>query len=131
MHIENRQSKKINIVLISDRLAAQAVELSNYIRTFINSFNVLGIASNIREAILSSKDQSVDFLIIVCYLKNENSYYGITELLKHQNALIPVHWAIIDELIVYLCSKHNIRLMFDRTLPKQDFILFLQEQKRI
>ncbi|OJU14028.1 MAG: hypothetical protein BGN88_12860 [Clostridiales bacterium 43-6] len=126
---KKNQRVKANVIILSDRLVARAKELSDYIRSCTDSINVIGIATNSQEVMFLAINQSVDFLIIAGYLKNERSYGVIKELFEQQKNCVPVHWAILDSLILTLCQKYNISLMFDRTLPKSDFIDYLKEHK--
>jgi hypothetical protein len=126
MSDEKKQRVTANVIILSDRLMGQAKELSDYMRSCTSSINVLGIATNSQEVMLLAKNQSVDFLIIAGYLRNESSYGVIGDLFEQQKNYVPVHWAMLDSLIFALCQKYKIPLMFDRTLPKADFIDYLK-----
>lgn len=129
MSDKREQKAEVNVIILSDRLVDRAKELSDYICSCTDNINVLGIAANSQEVMLIAKNQSVDFLIIAGYLKNVSSYSVIKELFKQQKNCVPVYWAILDSLILSLCNKYSIPLMFDRTLPKSDFIEYLKEHR--
>lgn len=119
---------EINLLILSDRLMDYAKELKSYICSHNENINVLGIAANRLEVMQLAENQPIDYLIIVGYLKDKHSYDIVKELWEEKSC-ISVHWAMLDALIIKLCSRYKIPLMFDRTLPIADFITYLLEHK--
>jgi len=125
---QQNMETEINLLILSDRLIDCAKELENYICSFSENINVLGIATNRLEVMQLAENMPVDYLIIAGYLKNIHSYDIVHELWEEKSC-ISVHWAMLDTLIIKLCSKYKIPLMFDRTLPIADFITYLKAHK--
>ena len=124
----SKKSKKIHVLIISDRLLNQAKELAKGLSS-TDSIHVVGLAENIQQALSIAKDHSFDYLIIVGYLKMEHTYDVIEQLQKQKNEFLPVQWAILDPLIFTFCQYYKIPLKFERTLPITDFASFLVAHK--
>jgi hypothetical protein len=62
-------------------------------------------------------------------LKSEYNYSVITELQKQQKKFFTVQWAILDDLIYTFCRRYEIPLKFERTLPLDDFVSYLEQFK--
>ncbi|HVI40989.1 MAG TPA: hypothetical protein VM577_10035 [Anaerovoracaceae bacterium] len=122
------KSKKIRVLIISDRLLNQASAMAKYLSS-TGSIDVVGLAENKQQALSIAHDHSFDYLIIVGYLKMEYTYEVIAELQKQQKEFLPVQWAILDSLIVTFCQRYKIPLKFERTLPITDFVSFLVAHK--
>ncbi len=127
--IENNtyvDTQKLKVLILSDRLLERAKELSDYL--CLAGIHVVGLVEN-KEQALKMADVVIDFLIIAGYLKNLQSYEVIKELTKRQKAFKTVHWAMLDELIIYYCNQFKIPLMFERMQPMSDFVDYLQENR--
>ncbi|MEG6511335.1 hypothetical protein V6C32_05385 [Desulforamulus ruminis] len=126
----NKQQRVMtNVIILSDRLMGEAKKLSSFIYSCADNMNVLGIAANSQEVMQLAKNHFVDFLIIVGYLRDEKSYGVVQELYEQNKNYTPVHYAMLDSLIFDLCEQYNISLRFDRTLPKAEFIDYLEKYK--
>lgn len=121
-------SKKIRILIITDRLLKQASELADYLQG-TGKIEVVGLAENKQQVLDISKDYDFDYLIIAGYLKSEYNYSVIAELQKQKKEFLPVQWAILDPLTSTFCLNYEIPLKFDRTLPMADFVRFLIAHK--
>ncbi len=117
---------QMRVLIISDRLADRAKELSEYFCSV--GIQVVGLAET-KEQALEMADQAIDFLIIAGYLKNERSYKVIEEYRKQNKTFSVVHWAMLDSLISDLCTEYKIPLKFERTLPMSEFTMFLQQHR--
>lgn len=117
---------KIRVLIISDRLMDRAIELSNYLCSA--GIHIVGLVKN-KEQALEMIDQVIDFLIIAGYLENQQGYEVINEYRKRHKIFTAVHWAMLDSLISSYCFEYKIPLMFERTRPMSDFVVYLQEHK--
>lgn len=117
---------KIRVLIISDRLMDRAIELSNYLCSA--GIHIVGLVKN-KEQALEIVDQTIDFLIIAGYLENEQLYEIINEYRKRHMNFTAVHWAMLDSLISDYCNKYKIPLMFERTRPISDFVVYLQNHR--
>lgn len=124
----NLVSKPIRVLLISDRLPEQAMQLAQYLQCN-KSINVVGLALSKRQALHIAHYQTFDYLIIVGYLKPESNYSIISELQKLQNEFLTVQWSSLDWLIDNYCECYKIPLKFERTRPMRDFAEFLISHK--
>ncbi len=122
------KSQKIRVLIISDRLSDRAKALAEYLRR-TDRIDVVGLAENKQQALNIARSSAFDYLIIAGYLKAECNYDIIAELQEQQKEFLPVHWAILDSLIVHFCLYYNIPLKFERTLPMADFVGFLDAHK--
>ncbi|WP_027399225.1 hypothetical protein [Anaerovorax odorimutans] len=118
-----RNDDPISILIISDRLIDQAKKLADYLSSM--GVQIVALVSD-KEKALSYLNQKFDFLVIVGYLKNRNSYEIIEESKKYKASFIAVHWAILDEIISKYCRIYKIPLLFERTLPMSEFLSFLK-----
>ena len=114
---------QIRVLIISDRLIERANELSDYLCSA--GLHVVGLVGN-KEQALKMVDQTIDFLIIAGYLKNQQNYEVINEYRKQHKTFTAVHWAMLDSLISSYCNEYKIPLMFERTRPMSDFVVYLQ-----
>ena len=121
-------SKPMTVLLLSDRLTNWAHHLSKYLSN--QGIQVLGIAENKREVFSILDSGEIDYLIIVGYLK-ESSTYEVVEELKKEISFKPVQWAILDAVIGSYCSQFNISLRFDRRLPYEEFVEFLNNNLEV
>jgi len=121
-------SKKVKVLIISDRLQYQAKALADYL-SGTGNIDVIGLAESRQQALTIAEDHHIDFLIIAGYLKSEYNYSVIAELQKQRKNFLPVQWAILDELIFLFCQRYNIALKFERTLPMADFVSYLEHVK--
>ncbi len=119
---------QIRVLIISDRLIDQAKKLSDYFCSV--GIHVIGLVETEEQA-LKLADQAIDFLIIAGYLRNEESYDIIKEYRNRRKIFYTVHWAMLDSLISGLCSRYEIPLRFERTLPISEFTAFLQQHRPI
>lgn len=124
----NLISKPIRVLLISDRLPEQAMQLAQYLQCN-KSINVVGIALSMQQALHIAHYQTFDYLIIVGYLKPESNYKIISELQKLQKEFLTVQWSMLDPLIEHYCKHYRIPLKFERTRPMKDFADFLIAHK--
>ena len=115
---------QISVLIISDRLIERARELSSYLCSV--GIHVVGLVEN-KEQALKVQDQPIDFLIIAGYLKNKQNYEVINEYRKRHKTFTAIHWAMLDSLISSYCNEYKIPLMFERTRPMSDFVVYLQE----
>jgi hypothetical protein len=117
---------KIRVLILSDRLMDRAIELSNYLCSA--GVLIVGLVKN-KEQALEMVDQVIDFLIIAGYLENRQGYEVINEYRKRNKIFTVVHWAMLDSLISSYCNEYKIPLMFERTRPFSDFLVYLQEHR--
>ncbi|ADL03731.1 hypothetical protein [Lacrimispora saccharolytica] len=117
---------KIRVLIISDRLMDRAIELSNYLCSA--GIHIVGLVKN-KDQALEMVDQVIDFLIIAGYLENQQGYEIINEYRKRHKTFTAVHWAMLDSLISSYCNEYKIPLMFERTRPISDFVVYLQEHR--
>lgn len=119
-------SRKIRVLIISDRLIDRAKVLADYFRR-TGRIEVVGLAENKGQALSIAQEQTFDYLIIAGYLKVEYSYGVISELQKQQKKFMPVQWSMLDSLISVFCQRYKIPLKFERTRSMQEFAAFLEE----
>lgn len=117
-------SKTIRVLIISDRLMDQAKVLAQCLSSRDN-IKVVGIAKNNKQVLNIAKHNCFDYLIIAGYLKDERTYGVITEVQNLNKKFLVVHWSMLDSLINRFCLLYKIPLKFERTLPVEDFISFL------
>lgn len=122
------KNNKTHVLIISDRLLDEAKVLAGYLRC-TGLFDVVGIAKDKNQALSIAQKHAFDYLIIAGYLKIEYNYRVIAELQKQQKEFVPVQWAMLDPLITTFCQRYKIPLKFERTLPLDDFVSFLNEHK--
>ena len=123
------RENKTRVLIISDRLLDEAKVLAGYLRC-TGLIDVVGIAKNKQQALSIAQKYAFDYLIIAGYLKIEYNYSVIAELQKQQKEFLPVQWAILDSLITTFCQRYKIPLRFERTLPMDDFVSFLNAHKK-
>lgn len=124
---EEGLNESTRVLIISDRLVECAKALSNFLITA--GIYVVGVVENKQQVLKTTESQSFDYLIIAGYLNDTKNYEVIEELRHQYKTFIPIQWAILDSLITSYCFQYRIPLKFDRTLPLNDFVLFLQEHK--
>lgn len=127
MEIEPYTNNQTKVLILSDRLLDRANELAEYLRS-VNIY-VVALVENKQQALQAIQNQSIDYLIIAGFLKDESSYGVIEALRKQYLTFIPVHWAMLDSLINDFCIKYKIPLQFERTLPLKEFADYLQIHK--
>lgn len=120
-------SESTKVLIISDRLLDCAKALSNFL--IAAGIYVVGVVENKQQVLKTTESQSIDYLIIAGYLNDTKNYEVIEELRHQYKTFIPIQWAILDSLITSYCFQYRIPLKFDRTLPLDDFVEFLQEHK--
>lgn len=119
-------SKKIRVLIISDRLFDRAKVLAEYLHRTEN-IDVVGLAQNRQQALRIAQNHTFDYLIIAGYLKAEYTYSVISELQEQQKKFLPVQWSMLDSLISAFCQRYKIPLKFERTRSMEDFADFLKE----
>ena len=122
------KSMRIKVLILSDRLIDRAKALAEYLRG-TERVHVVGLAEDRQQALSIAKEHSFDYLIIVGYLRAERTYEVIAELKEQKKKFLPVHWAILDSLIIGFCRRYQIPLKFERTQPLDDFVDFLELHK--
>ncbi len=128
MNIKLENSSKISVLILSDRLIDNAKKLADYLASV--GIEVIALATT-KEQALPFINQKTDFLIIAGYLEEQQTYEVIEEYSQRNISCIPVHWAILDGLIQLYCSTYQIPLQFDRTLPRSDFVCFLEQHSSL
>ncbi len=118
------ENRKIRVLIISDRLLDEAKVLAGYLQC-TGAVDVVGIARNRQQTLSIAQENAFDYLIVAGYLKNENTYRVIAELRRQQKEFQTVHWAMLDPLISTFCLRYEIPLQFERTLPLEAFVRFL------
>jgi hypothetical protein len=118
------ENREIRALIISDRLLDEAKVLAGYLQC-TGVVDVVGIAGNRQQALAIAQEAAFDYLIIAGYLRSEHNYGVIAELQRQQMEFQTVHWAMLDPLIAAFCSRYEIPLQFERTLPLEDFVRFL------
>jgi len=124
--IEQNNLTPIRVLIVSDRLIDEAQKLADYLA--ISGVKVIALV-NTKEQALEFCDQRIDFLIVAGYLKNRQTYKVIEEYKNRQISFIPVHWAMLDDLIAIYCNTYKIPLQFERTLPMFKFVVFLEKYR--
>lgn len=124
---EEDLSELTRVLIISDRLIDCAKALSNFLITA--GISVVGVVENKQQVLKTTESQPIDYLIIAGYLNDTRNYEVIEELRHQYKPFIPIQWAILDSLITSYCFQYRIPLKFDRTLPLNDFVMFLEEHK--
>lgn len=122
------ESKKIRVLIISDRLLDRAKALADHLHS-TETVEVVGLAENKQQALSIAQDHSFDYLIIAGYLKTEYTYGVIAELQKQNKKFLALQWAILDSLIAAFCQRYKITLKFDRTHPITEFVSYLDTHK--
>lgn len=118
---------KGKVLIASDRLSKLATELSLYMK-YNTSADVLGVIQNINEIEMYSCG-SVDYLILVGYMRREENY-NIIDILRVKNPTIKVvQWALLDDYIKTINNRYNINFAFDRMLPPREFMQYLDTIK--
>lgn len=112
-----------DILILSDRLVLLASELMRYISNFTDA-GVVGLVSYYKD-MEKYMDCNIDYLTIVGYLENKETYNDANQLLRNKRKLKIVQWASIDSLIVSLCSEYKIMYKFERTKPVDKFMNYL------
>ena len=127
-YYNTKNSKKIQVLIISDRLLDEAKVLAGYLRC-TGTYDIVGIAENRRQALSIAQKKNFDYLIVAGYLKMEQTYRVIAEFQQQQREFLPVQWAMLDSLINTFCERYKIPLKFERTFPLSDFVNFLDAHK--
>jgi hypothetical protein len=99
-----------------------AQKLADYLTSA--GIQVAALATSKEQALMFC-DERIDFLIIAGYLKDRNNYGVIEECRSRRLPAIAVQWAMLDALISDYCRTYKIPLRFERTLPMDEFVLFL------
>ena len=86
---------------------------------------VVGVARSRQQALGIAQENDFDYLIIAGYLRMEYNYGVIAELERQQKEFQTVHWAMLDPLISTFCRRYEIPLQFERTLPLEAFVRYL------
>lgn len=116
-----------NVVIVSDRLTYLAKELFSYMKESTNA-NVIKLLCKKEDMETCCKD--IDYLIIVGYLEQEESY-AIIDMIRSENINVKtIQWAMLDDYIESLSIKYNIFFQFDRFRPPREFIDYLEEIKK-
>lgn len=111
---------------MSDRLLDYAQKLADYLTSI--GVQVTALTTSKEQALMFC-DEQIDFLIIAGYLKDESNYRIIKECRSRRLPTIAVQWAMLDSLISDYCRKYEIPLRFERTLPMDEFVLFLWQHR--
>lgn len=103
-----------------------AQKLADYLASA--GIQVAALATSKEQALMFCVER-IDFLIIVGYLKDRNNYGVIEECRSRRLPTIAVQWAMLDALISDYCRTYKIPLRFERTLPMDEFVLFLWQHR--
>ena len=126
MKIEVKNTSSIRVLILSDRLMEKAQELADYMTS--TGVQVVALTTSKEQALIFC-DERIDFLIIAGYLKNRQNYGIIEECRNRRLPVIAVQWAMLDSLISDYCRTYKIPLRFERTLPMDEFVLFLWQHR--
>lgn len=114
------------VLLISDRLLPLCLGLQ-YFFLSNTDFEVLGVASDYLEAMELCKDKKVDLLILGGYQKKAANY-DIIRYLKVRDGTQAVMWALRDGLIDEVCAELQIKYVFNRFEPLDQFIRYIMSE---
>lgn len=126
MKIEVKNTSSLRVLILSDRLIEKAQDLADYMTS--TGVQVVALTTSKEQALIFC-DERIDFLIIAGYLKNRQNYGIIEECRNRRLPVIAVQWAMLDSLISDYCRTYKIPLRFERTLPMDEFILFLRQHR--
>jgi len=118
-----------NVLILTDRLQLIIDQLTEYLKEKTN-IHVLDVVNDSEGVLRVSRENHIDFLIIAGFLRNEKTYEVLYELDKIQSNYLEVHWAMIDSLILDHGQTYHIRARFDRRLPMEEFVGFLEKAYR-
>lgn len=126
INIEAENTSPLCVLILSDRLLDYAKKLADYLVS--SGIQVAALATSKEQALIFC-DERIDFLIIAGYLKKQNNYSIVEEFRSRSLPAIAVHWAMLDDLISDYCKTYKIPLKFERTLPMDEFVLFLWQHR--
>lgn len=127
MEKEGCNCNLIEVLLLSDRLVNTAIVLSDQLRQ--NGVSVLGVAQNKEELHTLMDAKEIGYIIIVGYLSDVKLYEELRDLREVNQRITTVQWAMLDSLISTYCCEYRIPLKFERTLPVESFVEFLEKHK--
>ncbi len=123
---EVKNTSPLCVLILSDRLLDYAQRLADYLASA--GIQVVALTMSKEQALMFC-DERLDFLIIAGYLKDRKNYGVIEECRSRRLTAIAVQWAMLDALISDYCNMFKIPLRFKRTLPMDEFVLFLQQHR--
>ncbi|EMS72631.1 hypothetical protein [Ruminiclostridium cellobioparum] len=126
MNMEEKNTSPLCVLILSDRLLNYAQKLADYLTSV--GVQVAALVTSKEQALMFC-DERIDFLIIAGYLKNQINYGVIKECGNRGFPAVAVHWAMLDDLISGYCRTYKIPLQFERTLPMDEFVLFLWQNR--
>lgn len=126
MKIEVKNTSPLYVLILSDRLLDYAQTLADYLA--LTGIQVVALTTSKEQALMFC-DERIDFLIIAGYLKDRKNYGVIEECRSRNLPVIAVQWAMLDSLISDYCRTYRIPLRFERTLPMDEFVLFLLQHR--
>ena len=123
--INEYRNLKGNILVISDRLSALALELIKCLENNTDA-KIIGLMTRY-DYLHEYANCNVDYVIIVGMLNHTKNYLIIDQLRSNNEKLKTVQWVINDACTNYERQKNKIYFYFDRMKPADEFIKYLIE----